>query len=1604
MPTQWLAAGWLCAPAFRTFVNEIGGVMSYLSKLLGRLAPVCLLLLPLLAQAQGVFPLPEAAPELRFEVSGSVNAIVAYDDAGTQFYVIAGDFDQINGEARSNLARVDADGNLADGGGDSSWLLGTDAPVLALARDGDDLYLAGEFTAAGGQARSRAARFSLSGGVLDAGFAPNLNGIAHSVQVGAGRVFYGGAFTAPQALVAAFDTAGNLLAWNAAIEGNAVYALHLDPVNDRLYIGGQIRRIAGANRRGLGRVIASTAAHEAGGSAWNPGMQPAGGARVFSLTGDATHVYVGGQFRRFGGGVTRNNAAKLSKVSGAALDAWNPDADGAVRSLQLDAAGAIYAGGEFANIGGAARLRVAKLPDASPAAAVAGWSATADRAVVSLAFDSTGRVLVGGGFATVKGVGEGGIARLAAVNGDPDASFVTTAGGPGTVAAFAFDSAGGLIVGGTFDGVRVGTDPTYHARANLLRLNADYSLDLGWSLGIFGDVLGLDVAQDLAGDRLYIGGRFNAVNGATPRARLALIDLDPVTFAPSLNATWNPGADADVTGLWEVNGQVYVSGLFTTAGGAARNLVAQLSAVGGGAASAWNPDPDDLVHAVHSANGVLYLGGEFTVAGGQTRAGLVRVDETLGQADAGFDAQLNGLAVVAALQSTPDGLVVGGQFSMAGAEPRQNLARVDAASGAVDVGWNPWLAATGDRIDALAVDDLSGNVYVGGGFVLAGPQARSNLARVSGAGAVDLAWEPGTDLPIRQITALGADAVLIGGEFTRVTGEGRNGLALLGAGVRATTSIAIESIVPSGGVDGGPSVVGQTYTVQWSLSNQTNPAQQPTGSVLVSSSGGESCAPVAAAASGSCDLVAASSGLRTVTASFTGDAPFLDASSDAQHQVGAATISFGLAATPNPAGLADEVFASISDLLVQAPGGGTPQGSFTVTIDGGAGCTITLPDLDCSLGSFPAFDFYAIEASYLDSNAPANHVAVASATALLAVGTPTSVSLSVPPTAVIGTAVTASVTTTGIQNAEQVVISGGLGCTIDIVDGEGVCQLTFDAAGEIGVTANYAGSDERLPSEDNATVTVSRIVTSLVLSADPAMPVIGQTVLLTATTSNIPDNASVSVSNAPGCASITITANSGSCSTQFATAGPVTVGAEFAETAERLGSTGSVEIEVGKIPTSFGLQLSSATPAIGETVTVSLLAPDLPADAVVAVSGGSGCSIDRSNSDSCTLNFASIGQQPVSAVFTATAIHLGSTASSNANVGRIVTAVALTADNTVPAVGAPVVLTASTTNIPNGSLLSIANAPGCASMTIQNNAASCSTAFASAGSVLVTASFSETDTLAASSGDVSLTVAQGSTSLSLSADPVVIGEGDSSSFSWTLEVLAPASGTPSGSITVSDGNALSCSAAIASGGCSIQINVEGDYEFSASYAGDANFTGSTSSLAFVTVVSAIEPPTDADLSVSMRVLGSAYFVDDDLELVQFEVLASNLGPADATAAPLTTSIDPAAFADVTWTCAPAAACSVESGVGDPSLTLDLGNGSGATVLILATVRADAPSPAQGTASIAVPGGLDDPQLANNSASTSYQTCSFSVVESATPDPLVLPVHLCAFRDSFEAQP
>ena len=1429
--------------------------------------------------AQGVFPPPETFPDLRLEVAGTVNAIARYNDGTATWYVIGGDFDLVNGVARSNLARLNANGAV-----DVAWRADTDGAVNALAMAGDQLFVGGEFTTFDGQPRGRLARVDADDGVVG-NWAPMANSIVYALQTDGASVWAGGLFTSingtARRMVARIDAATAALpAFNANFTGTPVYALLLD--GNELYIGGAGKVKQSGNQRAMMKVTASTGAA----INWNPGIGPQGGSRVRALAMDATSVYAVGRLRRVSN-TTRSNGARFLKTN-ASLQAWNPPADAEIRAIALDGAGNAFLAGDFLNLTGHARLASV---DATSGVASGAFNANADRSVLALLVDGA-QVLAGGSFTQLGAfAAQGGLSRLATATGAIDNSFVGDAAGRGSVTGFAFDAAGGVILGGAFDAARQDGETTLYPRRNLVRLvPGSFELDRIWAVNVTGEV----GAVAIDAGSLFIGGNFTAVQSVA-RTRLAKVNAATGT----LDATWAPTADAPVRtfAIDGTNGRLYVAGDFITLGGAARAGFGRVATTGTGAIDAgWDPAPDDIVDTVLLSASGVYAGGAFGNIGGQGRAGLARLSPDTGLADGfSFDTDANG--AVHALAETNDGLYVGGNFITLGGQSRMGTARI--SGGAVD-GWNPNVA--GGDVHSFAIDDANGVVYFGGLFASAGGSSHPNLARASVAvpGAVQAAWRPGTDGPVVQMAMSGSD-VLVAGGFSLATNVMRNGVALLPAIGSDTTQIVIDSITPVGG--GGPNTVfGQSYVVGWTVSDVTDPGTTPTGTVIVTASTGESCGPVPAS-NGGCTLAPSATGARTVTAAFTGSPLFLDAvSAPFAHTVDPAALTLTVSTTPNPSNLNAAADAVIT-VAVPAPGAANPQGTVTVTVDGGPGCSIVLPDLDCTLPAFNAFGFYDIDATYADAATPAHHAA-APASATHAVGTVTSVVLTVPATATVGNAITASVVTTAIPDGSSVTVTGGSGCVITVMANAGSCQTTFGAAGTQGVTASFAGNLALLPSSDTGQVGVDTIATTLDVSIAPVSPFAGQAATINLAT-NLPAGASVSIAGAPGCTAIVLPATS--CATSFPAAGPVTVTATFAGSTTHgpAGDTANATVQLNA--TTLDVQLAPAAPVVGQPVTVSI-----------------------------------------------------------------------------------------TTNLPNGTAVAIAGAPGCTQIVLP--ATGCATSYAAPGLATVTATFAGNAAFGNASDNASVTVGKASTTFGeFVATPMIGVPGDSITFVWDVDVVAPGVATPTGNVRVSvngNGTAPTCLAAVAAGTCTIVFPDEGSFSMRAEYLGDGNLLSTLSAETSVNIQQAA--PTDSDLMVSKIVARSRLDRANAIEQVEYMIVVGNAGPAAVIGAPITDTL-PAGLTGVTWTCVAdggGSACSAPSGTGNIAITATLPANTTVTVTVSATVAAGAPPRIFNTATVAAPAGASDPASANNASTVLYQACPMSAGA-------VLVEHFCMFRDSFE---
>ena len=167
----------------------------------------------------------------------------------------------------------------------------------------------------------------------------------------------------------------------------------------------------------------------------------------------------------------------------------------------------------------------------------------------------------------------------------------------------------------------------------------------------------------------------------------------------------------------------------------------------------------------------------------------------------------------------------------------------------------------------------------------------------------------------------------------------------------------------------------------------------------------------------------------------------------------------------------------------------------------------------------------------------------------------------------------------------------------------------------------------------------------------------------------------------------------------------------------------------------------------------------------------------------------------------------------------------------------------------------------------------------------------------------------------------------------------------------------------ANGSCTISVNVTA--------AAGGTYTNTSSTLSTSNAGTSLAPATAtlrvpvADLSVTKARSPAGTWAPG--LAVTYTIVATNNGPDDAVAAPLTDDV-PARLGSVTWSCAPEAACSPQSGSGNavaPAVTL--ASGESVTLTVNAVVEAGAVETVTNTATVGEPANARDPNLVNNTA-------------------------------------
>ncbi len=236
---------------------------------------------------------------------------------------------------------------------------------------------------------------------------------------------------------------------------------------------------------------------------------------------------------------------------------------------------------------------------------------------------------------------------------------------------------------------------------------------------------------------------------------------------------WNPNREFNSMGangniyavVVDVDGNVYVGGSFTKAGGRTAPYIAKFQ-VGSNNAKKWVNLADDLDGNVWALaigpDGYVYAGGEFSTAGGVTVNNVARYTGSAWEA-LGATPGTNG--TVYALAFSGNNLYVGGDFASAGSASAANVAVYNTLSGS----WSALGSGTSGTVYALEV--IGGNVYAGGSFATAGGTTVNNIARWSVPNELWFALEnanTGINGVTGTVYALDADGsdLYLGGSFT----------------------------------------------------------------------------------------------------------------------------------------------------------------------------------------------------------------------------------------------------------------------------------------------------------------------------------------------------------------------------------------------------------------------------------------------------------------------------------------------------------------------------------------------------------------------------------------------------------------------------------------------------------------------------------------------------------------------------------------------------------------------------------------------------------------------------------------------------------------------
>jgi hypothetical protein len=719
-------------------------------------------------------------------VPGVAETVYALASDGQGNVYVGGDFGAVGGvnTAVNNIVRYNLATNTwsALGTGSSN---GVNERVYALAVVGNEVFVGGRFTEAGGVSANNVARFNTqtnTWSTLGTGSSNGVNDGVRALAVVGSEVVVGGYFTSAGGVsanyVARFNTQTNT--WSSlgtgssnGVSGGYPYVYALAVVGNEVVVGGEFTSAGGVSANRVARFNTQTNTWSTLGTGSSNGVND----RVYALAVVGNEVVVGGWFNS-AGGVSANRVARFNTQTNTWSSLGTGSSNGvnnAVYALAV-VGNEVVVGGGFTSAGGVSASCVARFNTQTNTWSTLGTGSSNGVNNLVLALAVVGNeVFVGGRFTEAGGVSANNVARFNTQTNTWSSLGTGSSNGVNDGVRALAVVGNEVVVGGEFTSAG-GVSANRVARFNT-QTNTWSSLGTGSSNGVSGGAYPYVYALAVVGNEVVVGGDFTEAGGVSAN-NVARFNTQANTWS-TLGTGSSNGVNNVVWALAVVGNEVFVGGYFTEAGGVSANSVARFntqtntwSALGTGSSNGVSGGDYPYVYALAVVGNEVVVGGYFTEAGGVSANRVARFNtqtntwSTLGTGSSnGVNSYVYALAVVG------NEVVVGGSFTSAGGVSANRVARFNTQTNTWSTLGTGSSNGVNDRVYALAV--VGNEVVVGGRFTSAGGVSANNVARFNtqtntwstlGTGSSN-----GVNNYVRALAVVGNE-VFVGGWFTSAGG------------------------------------------------------------------------------------------------------------------------------------------------------------------------------------------------------------------------------------------------------------------------------------------------------------------------------------------------------------------------------------------------------------------------------------------------------------------------------------------------------------------------------------------------------------------------------------------------------------------------------------------------------------------------------------------------------------------------------------------------------------------------------------------------------------------------------------------------------------------